>query len=327
MTALRSFLGLDLASASHLEKWLSVSGGLAGLLAVTWISREQLGLSASASLVASMGASAVLLFAVPHGALSQPWPVLGGHVVSATVGVVCAKLIGQPATAAAAAVALAIGAMHYLRCIHPPGGATALTAVAGGDAVQSLGFQYIVTPVLLNVLIIVLVAILFNLPFPWRRYPAAWARRKEPMGDSNGAETFTRRDLSAVVSVLSGSVKVSEQDLDTLCSLARCDTADVGIRPQDIRVGAYYCNGAFGAHWQVRRVVHCAGSRADDMLSYAVVAGAERRRSGASTREAFSRWARYEVSPQETGWRRVEAPDGPSDKGIAEPTHPERRYA
>jgi CBS-domain-containing membrane protein len=120
-----------------------------------------------------MGASAVLLFAVPHGALSQPWPVLGGHVISALIGVSCAKFIPLPLLAAAFSVALAIGAMHYLNCIHPPGGATALSAVIGGDAIHQLGFQYVLTPVLLNTIIVLIVAILFNYPFHWRRYPLA----------------------------------------------------------------------------------------------------------------------------------------------------------
>ncbi len=163
--------------SGHLEKWLSAAGGLIALGAVLVISEAQLGLSSAAGLVASMGASAVLLFAVPHGPLSQPWPLFGGHLVSAFIGVVCAQVISQPIPAAALAVGIAIGAMHYLRCIHPPGGATALSAVTGGEAVHQLGFQYVLTPVMLNVMTILLVALLFNAPFSWRRYPAAWARQ------------------------------------------------------------------------------------------------------------------------------------------------------
>ena len=139
----------------HIEKWLSALGGMVSLLGILLISQLSLNMQGASVLVASMGASAVLLFAVPHGALSQPWPVLGGHLVFA----------------AALAVALAIGAMHYLNCIHPPGGATALSAVIGGDAIHQLGFQYVLTPVLLNVIIVLVVAILFNYPFHWRRYP------------------------------------------------------------------------------------------------------------------------------------------------------------
>ncbi|MBU1192668.1 MAG: HPP family protein [Gammaproteobacteria bacterium] len=178
LRALRS-LGPSFKRTGHLEKWLSLSGGLAGMLGVLLISEAQLGLNASAGLVASMGASAVLLFAVPHGPLSQPWPVFGGHLVSAVVGVACAQMITQPLLAAGFAVALAIGAMAYLRCIHPPGGATALTAVAGGDAVHALGYHYVVTPVMLNAITILFIAVLFNYLFPWRRYPAVLAHSYE----------------------------------------------------------------------------------------------------------------------------------------------------
>jgi CBS-domain-containing membrane protein len=154
---------------------VSTAGGLVGILGVALVSQSQLGLAGSASIIASMGSSAVLLFAVPHGPLSQPWSVFGGHLVSAIVGVTCVKLIPNPMLAAAIAVALAIGVMHYLRCIHPPGGATALGAVLGGDAVHQLGYQFVITPVMLNAITILLVALLFNAPFAWRRYPAAWS--------------------------------------------------------------------------------------------------------------------------------------------------------
>jgi len=137
-----------------------------------------------------MGASAVLLFAVPHGPLSQPWPVLGGHFVSALVGVACTKAIAQPMLAAPVAVGLAIGSMHYLRCIHPPGGATALSAVVGGEPVHQLGFHFVLTPVLWNAAVILLVALLFNYPFTWRRYPLALARRDVSAAAlSRGADT------------------------------------------------------------------------------------------------------------------------------------------
>lgn len=175
LVVLRRYAGIGSERASHLEKWLSAAGGLVGLVGVILISQAQLGSAGAAGLVASMGASAVLLFAVPHGPLSQPWAVLGGHLVSAIVGVVCAKLVSHPAVAGPLAVALAIAAMYYLHCIHPPGGATALSAVVGGDVVHQLGFHFVLTPVLLNAMTILLVALLFNYPFRWRRYPTALA--------------------------------------------------------------------------------------------------------------------------------------------------------
>jgi CBS domain-containing membrane protein len=178
-TALRQRIAAASNRAGHLEKWLSAAGGLAGLTGVMLISQAHLGSAASVGLVASMGASAVLLFAVPHGPLSQPWPVFGGHLVSAIVGVACTRAIAEPALAAPVAVAVAIGAMHYLHCIHPPGGATALSAVIGGDTVHQLGFHYVLTPVLWNATVILLVALVFNYPFRWRRYPIALLQRQQ----------------------------------------------------------------------------------------------------------------------------------------------------
>ena len=188
LTILRRFAGIGLDRAGHLEKALSMVGGLIGLTGVILISEVHLGAAGSVGLVASMGASAVLLFAVPHGPLSQPWSVLGGHMASSIVGVACAVAIAEPLVAAPLAVALAIGVMHYLRCIHPPGGATALSAVVGGDAVHELGFQYLreacvlsdhLTPVMLNATAILLIALVFNYPFRWRRYPAGFVKSVE----------------------------------------------------------------------------------------------------------------------------------------------------
>lgn len=128
-------------------------------------------------MVGPMGASAVLLFVVPHGQLSQPWAATGGQLISAAVGVVCAQRIQPPVLAAAAAVSLAVLAMHYARCIHPPGGATALAAVIGGPSIHALGYAFIVRPVMINALTILAIAFAFNNLFRWRRYPAFLLQR------------------------------------------------------------------------------------------------------------------------------------------------------
>lgn len=177
IATLLRYAGMGIRRSGHLEKALSMAGGLIGLSAVTLISQIHLGAAGSVGLVASMGASAVLVFAVPHGPLSQPWPVFGGHLVSALIGVACAQATTESALAAPLAVALATGAMQYLRCMHPPGGATALSAVIGGDAVTQMGFHYVLAPVMLNVVTILAIAVLFNFPFRWRRYPATLLKR------------------------------------------------------------------------------------------------------------------------------------------------------
>jgi len=122
-------------------------------------------------MVASMGAASVLLFTQPNSSMSQPWALVGGHLVSSSAGVMAALLISDPALAAATAVALAIAGMLAFRCLHPPGGAAALGAVLGGDSVTSLGFYYVLTPVLFNAIVLLCLAVIINNLYPGRRYP------------------------------------------------------------------------------------------------------------------------------------------------------------
>lgn len=210
-----------LNQASHGEKWISAIGGFLGILAVLWISGSVLDHHGAAMVIASMGASAVLLFAVPHGVLSQPWPVLGGHLVSAFIGVGSAQHIADPSLAAAVAVGLAIGVMYYLRCLHPPGGATALVAVLGGESVAELGYGFLITPVLENVLVILAVAVVANLPFRWRRYPVGFANPgAEVEATAEEKAMIAHSDLVYALSQLDSFIDVSEQDLIRIYTLA-----------------------------------------------------------------------------------------------------------
>lgn len=208
-------------SSSHAEKWISALGGFIGILAVLWISSSVLDQHGAAMVIASMGASSVLLFAVPHGALSQPWAFLGGNLISAFIGVSCARYVGDPWLAAALAVGLAIGAMYYLRCLHPPGGATALVAVLGGESVRELGYDFVLTPVLENAVVLLLVAVLVNLPFRWRRYPVSLARPANSDELPDEEETMiAHSDLVYALSQLDSFIDVSEQDLIRIYTLA-----------------------------------------------------------------------------------------------------------
>jgi CBS domain-containing membrane protein len=218
----RPWLGIELDEVSPLEKLVSVVGGTLAIVAVVTISRHLLGAEGAAVLIASMGASAVLLFAVPHGQMSQPWPVFGGHLGAALIGVACAELVSSPELAAACAVGVTIAWMHLARCIHPPGGATALTAVIGGEAVRSLGWSFVVQPVLVNVVTIVAVAVVFNLAFPWRRYPAHLARRRSAPSDpgvhdtSAGPEPVdepSHEEVLAALRSLDSFIDITEEDL------------------------------------------------------------------------------------------------------------------
>ncbi|MDP2028372.1 MAG: HPP family protein [Thiobacillus sp.] len=208
-------------SVSEREHWISAGGGLIGILAVLWIGHFWIGGHSGMLAIASMGSSAVLLFASPHGALSQPWPVFGGHIVSALVGVTCARWLGgEPMLAASLAVALAIAAMYSLRCLHPPGGATAMYAVLGGETVHALGYGYLFSPVLLNVIVLLAVAVAFNYPFAWRRYPQSWHRRSQPVADVTEESMIPHRNLVYALSQIDTFVDVSEEDLQRIYALA-----------------------------------------------------------------------------------------------------------
>lgn len=208
-------------SVSEREHWISAVGGLVGILAVLWVSHIWLGSHGGVFAIASMGAAAVLLFAAPHGALSQPWPVLGGNMVSAFIGVTCARWLGhEPMLAASLAVALSISAMYTLRCLHPPGGATALYAVLGGETVHALGYGYLFSPVLLNVVVLLSVAVMFNYPFAWRRYPQSWHQRTQSEVVADEKSMIPHSNLVYALSQIDTFVDVSEDDLQRIYALA-----------------------------------------------------------------------------------------------------------
>uniref|UniRef100_A0A7V4G6G1 HPP family protein n=1 Tax=Desulfobacca acetoxidans TaxID=60893 RepID=A0A7V4G6G1_9BACT len=126
-------------------------------------------------LIGSFGASAVLLYGMPKSPLAQPRNLLGGHVISAVIGVTAAKLLAfAPGWAAALAVSLSIVMMHLSRTLHPPGGATALIAILGGPGIQRLGFFYVLVPVAAGALLLLVIALLVNNLAPQRRYPEYW---------------------------------------------------------------------------------------------------------------------------------------------------------
>lgn len=233
-TTLQRYLGIDLAPNSHHERIISAVGGCIGIFLVVSVSKWFVGAEALIYIIPSMGASAVLLFAVPHSPLAQPWNVLGGHLISAAVGVMCAQFIPTVSIAAAASVGLAIAAMYYARCVHPPGGATALAAVIGGVHIHDLGFAYIITPVLVNTLTILVVGVLFNYLFKWRRYPSYLTlkdRKLTAPADVYGP--INHADLVYALSEIDSFIDVSEEDLLRIYQLATGRIVDADDRSEN----------------------------------------------------------------------------------------------
>lgn len=126
-------------------------------------------------IIGSFGASAVLAYGAVRSPLAQPRNLVGGHIVSAIIGVLTFKLLHQyPWAAEAVAVATAIAVMHATRTLHPPGGATALIAVIGSHKIHEIGFLYVLIPATLGPLVLLLVALVVNNIPSTRRYPEIW---------------------------------------------------------------------------------------------------------------------------------------------------------
>lgn len=153
-------------------------GAFMGILIISIMGREMhhLGMD-NLLLIGSFGASAVLIYGAPLAEFSQPRNIVGGHVISALIGVTVYFLLGEQSIfAPPLAVSLAIVAMHFTRTLHPPGGATALIAIIGGDSIHAMGYLYVVSPILSGAMVMLLVALLVNNMSrnPGRHYPVYW---------------------------------------------------------------------------------------------------------------------------------------------------------
>jgi len=160
---------------SNTEVFWSWVGAFFGIAAIALVNQLLFDKTDYLMMIGSFGASAVLTYGAVRSPLAQPRNLVGGHVISALVGVAAFKLLhGQIWLAEAVAVATAIALMHLTKTLHPPGGATALIAVIGSDEIHELGFLYAIVPVGLGALILLLVALLVNNIPPTRRYPEVW---------------------------------------------------------------------------------------------------------------------------------------------------------
>lgn len=161
-------------------------GSFAGIGLIGLLHDKSFSPSDNLFLVGSFGASAVLVFGIINSPLAQPRNLIGGHVLCAIVGVTVHKIIpGDIWLASALAVSSSIVLMQMTKTLHPPGGATALIANIGSEKILALGYWYVVSPILSGVLVLLLVALLFNNMTSHRRYPnnkhwyQVWRRYKK----------------------------------------------------------------------------------------------------------------------------------------------------
>ena len=209
------------------ERWRAGAAAALGILVTALLCQLlALPLNWTPWLIAPMGASAVLVFAVPSSPLAQPWAVVGGNTASALVGIACAQWIPSLPVAAAVAVGGAILAMFVLRCLHPPGGASALLAVL----TQVVSVKYALFPVLTDSVLLVLAGVLIN-SATGRRYPL---RPSVPMPGTD-LPRFSAADLDAALVHYNQVIDVSRDDLESLLHYAEAQA--FGRRLGDLRCG------------------------------------------------------------------------------------------
>jgi CBS domain-containing membrane protein len=161
------YLGGDQPPVTWYERFRSATGAFIGLILVITIAmylRELSGIDEW--LMASLGASALLVFVLPGSPMAQPWAVIAGNTLSAIIGISCFHLIGKPLLAIPAAAAISIMGMFILRCLHPPAAAVALIAVLGHIA----HYRYAIFPVMVDSVLLVLAGALYS-NLTGKRYP------------------------------------------------------------------------------------------------------------------------------------------------------------
>ncbi|WP_240320807.1 HPP family protein [Sphingomonas crusticola] len=210
-----------LAGASSRDRLIASVGALLAITVVAALCHRLLPLAPGLPyLAAPLGASAVLVFAVPASPLSQPWPVIGGNIASAIVGTVAAQLIPRPEIAAGVAVAAAILAMSLLRCLHAPGGGTALVTAMASPAIAASGYGFALLPIAADAILLVAVAWLFHL-VSGHSYPHRPATKLAPAAPA----LFHRTDIDYALADMGDAFDISRDDLDLLLTRAEYHAA------------------------------------------------------------------------------------------------------
>lgn len=206
------------------EILLSTLVALFAMTLVTWISYRFLAAATAPFMVASMGASTVLLAAVPSSPMNRAWPLLGGHLVSAVIGVTCTLHLPYIVFAIPVAVTSAILAMLLLRCLHPPGGATALLTVLAGAEIP-LDYQFVATPVMLNAIAlwgtVRATGFLLELHKEQERFELPPELRKDAINELSLKPPFEAEDLHHALNHFDTFIDTSEEELLRLYQQAK----------------------------------------------------------------------------------------------------------
>jgi len=208
------YLVADAPPLSMGERWRSAAAALLGMLLLQGILAVLPVANGIGHLLAPLGATSVILFALPHSPLGQPWPMAGGLLLSAFAGWLCGSWIHPQALAIACAVALAVWIMARLRCIHPPGGAMAIVCALGAAQADLL------LTAALNVLAILIAALAINNLLPGRRYPAGSPHPSQTVLPPPKRSAIAHDDLRYALEAIDAYLDISEEDLVEVYELA-----------------------------------------------------------------------------------------------------------
>ena len=216
------FLTIDPVNLSFKGKALSVIACFCSIFFIALITRIVTIGPDYPLIVASMGASAVILFFIPNSPLAQPWPFVGGQLCSSVVGITCALHISETASASAVAVGGSVLAMLMLRCLHPPGAATSLAPIMAGDSITSLGYDFVIQPVIINVAFMLFLSIFINRWVMKRNYPSPLPVKEPPK-----QQHYTSSEPSHKIGISEGDLELALKDLDVFVDMTHSDLSKI----------------------------------------------------------------------------------------------------
>ncbi|MHC8354055.1 HPP family protein [Pseudomonas sp. LB3P81] len=200
------------------SEWSRAAIGMAlGTMFSVWVCSRVFGIEVAQHLIGPLGASAVLLFAVSSGALAQPWSILGGYLSAGVIALLVAHVLGRTLGSACLAAGMALILMCWLRCLHPPAGALALTLVLADPATIALDWKAL-APVMLGASTMLFSALAFNnltrIRYPKRASePVAVLPADHPPIDN---QAITAQDLKLALAEMEAFIDVTPEDLEQL---------------------------------------------------------------------------------------------------------------
>ena len=213
------YLTPALAGETARDRAVASVGAMIGVALTALACRQTIGFGLHTPyVVAPIGASAVLLFVVPSSPLAQPWSIIGGNTISALVGIAVGQMMENSIVAIELGTAFAIAVMSSVRCLHPPGGAVALSAALAGQQAAQPSMLSILAPVAVNSILLVIVGLVFHRltrhTYPHRptAKPMNAHRTKDPPSSMRGG--FQNEDVDAALADIREVFDIERDDLE-----------------------------------------------------------------------------------------------------------------